>query len=94
MKRDRLVCTITSAKVREKLLQAGSTLSVSQAVTIEWTRVETQVQLRTMPQPGLPGSGFHSKGKVHKPCLTNQSLLLLWWRILTITQMHWKRKGM
>ena len=52
MIRDRLVCGISSARVREKLLQAGSNLTLSQAVTISRAHVETQVQLRTMSQPG------------------------------------------
>ena len=56
MVRDRLVCGISSAKVREKLLQAGSNLTLSQAITIVRTHVETQVQLRTMSQPDTCGS--------------------------------------
>ena len=47
MIRDRLVSGISSARVREKLLQAGSNLTLSQAVTISRAHVETQVQLRT-----------------------------------------------
>ena len=53
---DRFVCGISSAKVREKLLKAGSNLALSQAVTIARTHVETQVQLKTTSQSDPSGS--------------------------------------
>jgi len=56
MIRDILVCGVSSAKVSEKLLQAGSNLTRSQAVTIVQAHVETQVQLRTMLQPDISGN--------------------------------------
>ena len=51
MIRDRFVCGVSSAKAREKLLQAGSNLTLSQAFTIVRAHVETQSQLRAMLKP-------------------------------------------
>ena len=48
MIRDILVCGVSSAKVSEKLLQAGSNLTLSQAATFVRAHVETEAQLRAM----------------------------------------------
>ena len=56
MIRDSFVCGISTAKVREKLLQVGSNLTLSQAITIARAHVETQVQLKTMSQSDSSGS--------------------------------------
>ena len=48
MVRDRLIFGTSSQKIRERLLQSGSELTLSDAIKVARTYTETQVQLKTM----------------------------------------------
>ena len=52
MVRDRLICGTNNQRIREKLLQSGSELTLAEAIKIARTYTETQAQLRTMSAEG------------------------------------------
>jgi hypothetical protein len=52
MVRDRLICGTNNQRIREKLLQSGSELTLAEAIKIARTYTETQAQLKTMSAEG------------------------------------------